>query len=114
MPRSMSGSRWLWPSNEEVNDFPDPLGFEAEWRDWDATMAEGPSVFAEIFSREYLQNSWDSIQDQVARLEADGDAVPDDIGVEFRFVRLEGAAAESFITTLALHEHPERLAGMGD
>ena len=103
--------RWVWPSNEEINDFPDPLGFDREWREWTATMSEGPSINSEIFAREYLQNSWDSIQAQVAGLEAAGVEVPAH-GVEFRFVRLQGEAAQRFIDSFGLDGHRKRFAGM--
>jgi hypothetical protein len=103
--------RWVWPSNEEINDFPDPLGFDREWREWTATMSKGPSVNAEIFAREYLQNSWDSIQAQASSLEAAGIPVPDH-GVEFRFVRLHGEAAQRFVGSFGLDGHRERFAGM--
>lgn len=103
--------RWVWPSNEEINDFPDPLGFDREWREWTATMSEGPSINAEIFAREYLQNSWDSIQGQIASLEAEGVGLPDH-GVEFRFVRLQAEAAQRFIDSFGLGGHRDRFAGM--
>jgi hypothetical protein len=106
-------ARWVWPSNEEINDFPDPLGFDREWREWTATMSEGPSISSEIFAREYLQNSWDSIQAQVAGLEAAGVEVPAH-GVEFRFVRLHGEAAQRFIDSFGLHGHRKRFAGMSE
>ncbi len=104
-------ARWVWPSNEEINDFPDPLGFDREWREWTATMSGGPSINAEIFAREYLQNSWDSIQAQVTSLEAGGVAVPDH-GVDFRFVRLQGDAAQRFVDSFGLDGHRHRFAGM--
>ncbi len=44
---------WYWPGEDDVNDFPDPLGFEGEWTEWSGTMHDGPPVFAEIFSREF-------------------------------------------------------------
>lgn len=110
----MTEPTWIWPSNEEINDFPDPLGFEAEWREWEATMADGPSVYAEIFAREYLQNSWDSIQDQVAKMSSEGRVVPADHGVEFRFVRLVGGDAARFSTIFGLDTHATRLAAMSE
>lgn len=105
--------RWFWPSNEEINDFPDPLGFDREWQGWHATLAEGPSVHAEIFAREYLQNSWDSIQAQMARMAAAGTKV-DRNGVEFRFVELTGADAERFLGTFGIDGHRTRYSGMTD
>lgn len=104
-------ARWLWPSNEEINDFPDPLGFDREWREWTATMSEGPSVHAEVFAREYLQNSWDSIQAQVAELETAGEQVPQH-GVEFRFVRLHDEEAQAFVSKFGLNGHRMRFNKM--
>lgn len=109
--RDSSKAQWVWPSNEEINDFPDPLGFDREWREWTATMSGGPSIAAEIFAREYVQNSWDSIQAQIASLQVAGETVPDH-GVDFRFVRLEGEAAVSFTDSFGLEGHRKRLAGM--
>lgn len=99
---------WVWPSNEEINDFPDPLGFD---REWTATLAEGPSVHAEIFAREYVQSSWDSIEEQVARLEAKGVDVPDQI-VEFQFVRLHCEATRHFLDVFSPPGHRKRYADM--
>jgi hypothetical protein len=106
--------KWLWPSSDEINDFPDPLGFEEEWRPWDGTMADGPDRFAEIFCREHLQNSWDTIQERIATAVALGEPVPADFGVTYRFVRLVGEAALNAAEVLGLREHAERLAGMSD
>ena len=107
---------WDWPSNEEINDFPDPLGFDREWHDWPATMAQGehgPSVHAEIFSREYVQNSWDSIQEQLKRRAAKGITV-DRYGVEFRFVQLDGEDARRFVERFGIDGHRERYADMNE
>lgn len=105
---------WVWPSNEEINDFPDPLGFENEWLDWPADLAageSGPSVQAEIFSREYLQNSWDSIQSQLAT-QAEEDVAAADYGIDLRFVTLSGDEAAQFVDAFGLAEHQARLEGM--
>lgn len=105
---------WVWPSNEEINDFPDPLGFENEWHDWPADLAASdstPSVQAEIFSREYLQNSWDSIQTQLATQAEEGASAPN-YGIDFRFVTLSGEQAAHFVEVFGLAGHQARLAGM--
>ena len=104
---------WVWPSSEAINDFPDPLGFDREWKEWPADMADGPSVEAEIFSREYIQNSWDSIQEQTAKLKRLGRAV-DDHGIEFRFVRLTGPDAKQFLSAFEFQGHKDRYQGMSD
>ena len=110
----MTEPTWIWPSNEDINDFPDPLGFEDEWHEWEATMAEGPSVYAEIFAREYLQNSWDSIQEQVAKMRSQGHDIPPDHGVTFRFVRLEGPQATAFVEAFQLQGHAARYGEMSE
>lgn len=105
-------SKWIWPSNDEINDFPDPLGFEAEWKPWAGTMAnDHASTLAEIFVRELVQNSWDSIQEFTKGREQD---VVADRGVEFREVVLEGAAAEDFAQRFGLHEHASRFSKISD
>ena len=112
----MTEAAWVWPSNEEINDFPDPLGFDREWHEWPADMApgsDGPSISAEIFSREYIQNSWDSIQEQSATLVKAGLSVPDH-GIEFRFVELTGADYRAFISAFGLDGHRMRYKSMSD
>lgn len=104
--------QWLWPSGEEINDFPDPLGFEAEWKPWAGAMADGPKDLAEIFCREYIQNSWDSIQERIARLVADGHEQPTGYGVTFRFVRLQSDVARAFAERFGLMGHVDRHEGM--
>ncbi len=104
--------QWIWPSNDEINDFPDPLGFEAEWKPWTATMADPDgSPLAEIFVRELVQNSWDSIQERTKGLASH---VIADRGVEFREVLLQGEDARGFIAAFGLDEHAARFAGMSD
>lgn len=106
--------RWLWPSSDEVNDFPDPLGFEDEWKPWAGSMREGPSRFAEIFCREHFQNSWDSIQERIAEAEEAEAPMPAGYGVTYRFVKLEGAEAVAFAEALGLEEHATRLGSMSE
>jgi hypothetical protein len=105
-------SQWIWPSSDEINDFPDPLGFEAEWKPWTATMADSDgSELAEIFVRELVQNSWDSIQERTRGLSSD---VTIDRGVEFHEVLLQGEDARAFVLEFGLDEHAARFAGMSD
>ena len=59
---------WVWPNEDQFNDYPDPIAFDAEWKDWRADLRDGPPAHAEIFAREYIQNSWDSIQTQSEQL----------------------------------------------
>ncbi len=86
---------WIWPSSEEVNDFPDPVGFDAEWKEWPADLADGPNKYAETFVREYVQNSWDSIQ--AARKEKKVSIADADDSLTFQFVKLRGKALENFL-----------------
>lgn len=105
-----SPSKWIWPSNDEINDFPDPLGFEAEWKPWPGTMADPDgSVLADIFVRELIQNSWDSIQERTRALQPNETA---DRGVVIREVRLDGGAAQDFVLKFGVGEHAARFKGM--
>jgi len=97
---------WYWPDPDSLNDFPDPLGIEDEWHEWRGTMADGPSVFAEIFSREYIQNSWDSIQLKTEHLNGQNQPMPK---ISFSFIELEGAEAKHFATNFGLFDHVKRL-----
>ena len=105
---------WMWPSGDEVMDFPDPLGFEEEWRPWKGTLTEGPSRFAEIFCREHIQNSWDSIQSRMTEVVPAGEEWPHGYGVTFRFLDLVGEDAARITANLGLHEHVQRYAGMNE
>lgn len=89
----MSGS-WFWPNPDHFNDFPDPVGFEAEWFSWPAGLSGGMSTIAEIFSREYVQNSYDSIL--AKRREAGVDKSLDG-RIEFHFVKLRGDDLQLFL-----------------
>lgn len=95
---------WFWPGGGEINDIPDPLGIEDQWRSWIATMEEGPPVQAEIFSREYIQNSWDSIQ---RKTEGGGTGA-----IRFKFVELKGQQAQAFAQQFGLEGHATRITGM--
>jgi hypothetical protein len=100
---------WCWPIDEEIIDAPDPLGIEDQWYPWAGTMEEGPSVFAEIFAREYIQNSWDSIQAKKAELAGrEGVAA----GITFQFVELRGDDVRKFERAFGLADHRRRLQGM--
>lgn len=105
-----SPSKWIWPSNDEINDFPDPLGFEAEWKPWPGTMADPDgSVLADIFVRELIQNSWDSIQERTRALPPNK---TENRGVVIREVRHAGRAAQDFCLRFGLGEHAARFKGM--
>jgi hypothetical protein len=80
----------------DLNDFPDPVGFESAWKEWRGDLCEGPGPIAEVFAREFVQNSWDAIQaNATMRRSADLPAI-DSPGVEFRFIELDGDAAINF------------------
>ena len=102
--------KWIWPSSDEINDFPDPLGFEAEWKNWPGPVhdPEGSSL-AEIFVRELVQNSWDSIQDFTSQVDPQECA---DRGVTFREVVLDGTDAKGFVARYGLDKHAGRFENM--
>jgi hypothetical protein len=100
----MSGS-WFWPDPDHFNDFPDPVGFEAEWFNWPAGISDGKSTVAEIFSREYIQNSYDSILSKRKEVAA---GKPTESGIRFHFVRLQGDELRKFLKTSGLGELRDR------
>ena len=78
---------WFWPNADQLNDYPDPVGFDAEWTDWVADLAEAPPVVAEIFAREYIQNSVDAIRTQKELIAKLGIAPGSKkFGINFKFV----------------------------
>ena len=93
MTKAPSGA-WFWPDPDHFNDFPDPVGFEAEWFDWPAGLSRDMSTVAEIFSREYIQNAYDSI---LAKRREDKTGKLHTGGIEFHFVRLEGDELKRFL-----------------
>jgi len=100
----MSGS-WFWPDPDHFNDFPDPVGFEAEWFSWPAGLSGGKSTVAEIFSREYIQNSYDSIL--AKRKEAVSGKLIEG-GIEFHFIRLQGEVLRSFLKSSGIGDLRDR------
>lgn len=107
---------WFWPNPDEMNDFPDPVAFDAGWSKWPAEMNAGPSVAAEIFSREYVQNSWDSIRLQNSEMRAAGrqDLVVSPASIEFRFIRLTGDDLRSFLEESGVGELRARYQSLAD
>ena len=88
---------WFWPNSDQLNDYPDPVGFDAEWIKWEADLADAPPVVAEIFAREYIQNSVDAIRTQKRLLAELGvDPGIKKFGINFRFVELSGERLEKF------------------
>lgn len=103
---------WLWPSDDEINDFPDPLGFVDEWKPWIGVMADDTlPAHAEVFVRELVQNSWDAIQEQTKGRPQAAVAAR---GVEFRDVVLDVARARRFKAALGLDDHAQRYKSMND
>ena len=108
----MTENLWFWPSSEEVNDFPDPVAFDAEWHEWRADLSDGPNVYAEIFAREYVQNSWDTIQAEVSKLpKGSGDRKG---SLKFTFVELNGDNARNLVSNFGLNEFNQRYKDMTD
>jgi len=102
-------SLWYWPTQGDINDIPDPLGIEDQWFPWAGTMEEGPPVFAEIFAREYIQNSWDSIQQKSEALGNKKGGTRAAASISFHFEELKGKAATRFAKNFGLFDHVERL-----
>ncbi len=103
---------WVWPNSDQMNDYPDPVGFESEWKNWTADLSESPSVVAEIFSREYIQNSVDSIKRQ-SEFIADSEFEPiKNKAINFRFVKLEGETLKTFVIESGLADLRSRYMKM--
>lgn len=115
---------WFWPNADQLNDYPDPVGFDAEWTDWVADLAEAPPVVAEIFAREYIQNSVDAIRTQkeliaeltekelIAKL---GIALGSKkFGINFRFIELRGKNLEKFAQESGLEDFQSRYQQMSE
>jgi len=109
----MKQELWFWPSSEEVNDFPDPVAFDAEWKNWRADLAEGPAKEAEIFAREYIQNSWDTIQAEFQTRRKSNKNTPKG-SLAFTFVELKGKDAARFRSGFGLDEFRTRYLNMSD
>jgi hypothetical protein len=80
---------WFWPNSDQLNDYPDPVGFDVEWMKWVADLADAPPVVAEIFERECIQNSIDPIRTQKRLFANLGfDPRTEKLGVNFRCAEL--------------------------
>ena len=106
---------WFWPNSDQLNDYPDPVGFDAEWTDWVADLAEAPPVVAEIFAREYIQNSVDAIRRQKELIAQLNIALGSKkFGINFRFVDLKGKDLKRFAEESGLGDLRERYLNMSD
>ena len=106
---------WFWPNSDQLNDYPDPVGFDAEWTDWVADLAEAPPVVAEIFAREYIQNSVDAIRKQKELIVELGIALGSKkFGINFRFVELKGKDLTRFAEESGLGDLRERYSNMSE
>lgn len=108
---------WVWPNEDQFNDYPDPIAFDAEWKEWRADLRDGPPAHAEIFAREYIQNSWDSIQtqnEQIKELIKRGEKVslPKQNAIKFRFVKLTGKGLQTFVKKSGLDTMRDRYQAM--
>lgn len=104
---------WFWPNADQLNDYPDPVGFDAEWTDWVADLADGPPVVAEIFAREYIQNSVDAIRAQKELIAKSKISFGSEkFGINFRFVELKGKDLEKFASESGLGSFRERYQEM--
>lgn len=108
----MTENLWFWPSSEEVNDFPDPVAFDAEWHEWKADLSNGPNVYAEIFAREYVQNSWDTIQAEVSKFPKGPGGKKGSL--KFTFAELTGDDAHNLVANFGLNEFNQRYEDMTD
>ena len=98
----------------DLNDFPDPVGFESAWKEWRGDLSDGPGPIAEVFAREFVQNSWDAIQANTSMRSSAGLPAIDSPGVAFYFIELEGDEARDFSQTFGLHSLKARFAAFDD
>jgi len=105
---------WVWPNKDQLNDYPDPVGFENEWEKWAADLASSPSIFAEIFAREYIQNSVDSIRRQNDLLTELKQPTTKNPGINFRFIKLKGDALKKFVAASGVDDLRSRYQSMSD
>ena len=106
---------WFWPNSDQLNDYPDPVGFDAEWADWVADLAESPPVVAEIFAREYIQNAVDAIRTQKDLIAELGKSPGSKkFGINFRFVELKGKGLERFAEESGLGDLRNRYSQMSE
>ena len=110
---------WVWPNEDQFNDYPDPIAFDAEWKEWRADLRDGPPAHAEIFAREYIQNSWDSIQTQNEQLKelikcGEKISLPKQNAIKFRFVKLTGKGLQTFVKNAGLDTMRDRYQAMSD
>ena len=105
---------WFWPNKDDLNDYPDPIGFFKEWTPWRADLAESPPVSAEVFSREYIQNSFDAVnqQNQLLKNLGRADLQPDKNEINFKFVKLEGEVLKKFLKTSGIDNLRQRYKSM--
>ncbi len=108
----MIGGMWFWPISDEFPSFQNPMGFAEGWKEWPGSMRSGPSPEAEVYAREFIQNSWDRMQENFAKLRKDKVAIPKGAGIIFRFIELNGAAAANFVHRLGIDELRSRYAGL--
>ena len=107
---------WFWPNSDDLNDYPDPVGFFKEWKFWRADLEKSPPVAAEVFSREYIQNSFDAINQQNLLLEElkRTDLQPDRNEINFKFVKLEGDDLAKFLKGSGVDNLRQRYLSMSD
>ena len=111
---SNSDGIWFWPEDMDLNDFPDPVGFESAWNEWRGDLADGPGPIAEVFAREFIQNSWDAIQANANMRRAASLPAIESQGVSFYFIELNGEEASIYSRNFGLYSLKARYATFDD
>lgn len=99
---------WFWElrGNGEFLP-PNIVSIGDGWTDWDGPLNEAPSLAAEIFVRELVQNFVDAAREQ--KKTTNSIETPT---LDFHFIELTGADAKRVIEKLGLKAHVERFKSM--
>ncbi len=106
----MSKKKWFWELRNNGEFLPPNIASVGDgWKDWKGPLANGPSVTAEIFVRELVQNFVDASREQ--RALSSSDLKP---ALKFVFVELTGVRAAEVAETLGLPAHASRYQAMNN
>ena len=106
----MGNKNWFWELRNNGEFLPPNItNVDNGWNAWKGPLADAPSVTAEIFVRELVQNFVDAAREQ-KRL-SNSDLKP---ALKFVFVELTGVKAAEVAETLGLPAHASRYQSMNN
>lgn len=101
---------WFWELRGDGEFLPPNIVSIGDgWVDWDGPLKESPSLAAEIFVRELIQNFVDA-----AREQKNSSSSEESPTLDFHFVEVSGTDAERVVEKLGLEEHVARFNSMPD